>query len=196
MILGFAIFGALISLIALFSLLTAAQRGDSKIGSSLILLLALCGTVLAIWNLPYWSHPSHQTTEAAKKVSLTSSSQTFSTSSSTTKATTQKTNEQNVKQQLIKSLTKLGSVSFNTQSKTYTLTVTNQSLKKTIAALNQDPSQAKAAKWPKFTNNFAKTSQSLKQALGRGYTFVIRVGHQSPVLVYKDGFVTKNKFES
>ncbi|MBY7145616.1 hypothetical protein I2491_02325, partial [Levilactobacillus brevis] len=80
--------------------------------------------------------------------------------------------------------------------KTYTLTVTNQSLKKTIAALNQDPSQAKAAKWPKFTNNFAKTSQSLKQALGRGYTFVIRVGHQSPVLVYKDGFVTKNKFES
>lgn len=67
MILGFAIFGALISLIALLSLLTAAQRGDSKIGSSLILLLALCGTVLAIWNLPYWSHPSHQTTEEAKK---------------------------------------------------------------------------------------------------------------------------------
>lgn len=195
MILGFAIMGGLITIIAGFSLLTAIQNGGSKVGVSLLLAVALLGTVFAIWKLPYWSHQSTApATHTAKKQSQISSpsGQAFSASSS---GVTQADNEKSVQQQLAKALTKLGDVSFDAASKTYTLTVTNSDLKQTIAALTKKPSLAKQAKWPRFVENFTKTSGSLEKSLGKGYRLEVRVGQQSPVLVFKDGYVIKNQFE-
>ncbi len=193
MILGFAIMGGLITIIAAFSLATAIQHGDSKVGSIILMTLALLGTIFAIWKLPYWSQDNAPASHTAKQSQISSQSgQAFSASSS---GVTQADNEQSVKQQLAKALAKLGDVTFDKSSKTYTLTVTNSDLKQTIAALNKKPSLAKQAKWPRFVTNFTKTSGSLEKSLGKGYSLQIRVGKQSPVLVFKDGYVVKNQFE-
>lgn len=194
MILGFAIMGGLITIIAAFSLVMAIQNGSSKVGVSLLLGLALLGTVIAIWKLPYWSHQTATpAAHTAKQSQISSQSgQAFSASSS---GVTQADNEKSVQQQLAKALTKLGTVTFDRSSKTYTLTVTNSDLKQTIQALTKKPSLAKQAKWPRFVENFTKTSASLEKSLGKGYSLEVRVGHQSPVLVFKDGYVVKNQFE-
>ncbi|MFC6261097.1 hypothetical protein [Levilactobacillus fujinensis] len=195
MVLGFAIICGLITIIAIFSLTLAIQRRESKVGPGLALAIALLLTGLSVWKLPYWSHESTAptTSHTVKKAKLDSQSgQAFGSSTITTD---RRSTEKKIQQQLQSSLKAMGNVSFDHQSKTYVVTVTNADLKKTIAALKQDPSQAKKAKWPQFANGFAKTSASLKKSLGNGYTFKIRVGDQAPVLIFKDGYIIKNSFE-
>ncbi|WP_125762917.1 hypothetical protein [Levilactobacillus mulengensis] len=195
MFLGITILGIIFIVITAFSVVNASRRGESKRSSIIVLVITILVTVGAITQLPFWSASSthDKTTQTSKQSSLSSQSgQAFSASD---KTATRADNEKQVKTQLAKSLVKLGTVTFDHASKTYTLTLTNKSLKKTIKGLKADPSQAKAAKWPKFVDNFTKTSQSLKKALGPGYRLVMRVGDQSPVLVFKDGYVTKNIFE-
>lgn len=196
MFLGIAILGAIFIVITTFSIINAHRRGESKRGGIIVLVITVLVTIGAITQLPYWSAKKHSSDHAPAAQTSSkihhSSGQAFSSSST---ATTRADNEQAVKRQLAKSLTKLGTVSFNRSTKTYTLTLTNKGLKTTIKALQANPSQAKAAKWPKFVNNFIKTSQSLKEALGTGYSLVLRIDHQSPVLIFKDGYVTKNQFE-
>ncbi|WP_203637330.1 hypothetical protein [Levilactobacillus wangkuiensis] len=195
MFLGITILGVIFIVITAFSVVNASRRGESKRSSIIVLVITILVTVGAITQLPFWSASSthNKTTQTSQQSSLSSQSgQAFATSD---KTATRAENEKQVKTQLAKSLVKLGTVTFDPASKTYTLTLTNKSLKKTIKGLKADPSQAKAAKWPKFVDNFTKTSQSLKKALGPGYRLVMRVGDQSPVLVFKDGYVTKNIFE-
>jgi len=195
MFLGITILGVIFIIITAFSVVNASRRGESKRSSIIVLVITILVTGGAITQLPFWSASSthKQATQTSKQSSLSSQSgQAFATSD---KTATRADNERQVKTQLAKSLVKLGTVTFDHASKTYTLTLTNKSLKKTIKGLKADPSQAKAAKWPKFVDNFTKTSQSLKKALGPGYRLVMRVGDQSPVLVFKDGYVTKNIFE-
>ncbi|MFC6206257.1 DUF1206 domain-containing protein [Levilactobacillus tongjiangensis] len=193
MILGFVIFGIFLAVIAIFSMATAIQHHDSPIGSAIVLAIALVLTGVSIWKLPYWSnnHQSSSAESSSKSASL-ASSHPFTSSSSTT---SQSQNEETVRKQLNKSLHKLGPVTFNPKTKTYVLTITNSDLVKTIKALEKDPSQAKQAKWPKFVSNFTQTSQSLEKALGKGYSLTLGLKGQSPVLVFKDGYVTKNEFE-
>jgi len=195
MVLGFAIICGLITIIAIFSLTLAIQRRESKVGPGLVLVIALLLTGISVWKLPYWSHESAAptTSHTVKKAKLKSQSgQAFGSSTTTTD---RRSTEKKIQQQLQSSLKDMGTVAFDHQSKTYEVTVTNANLKKTIAALKQDPSQAKQAKWPQFTNGFAKTSASLKKSLGNGYTFKIKVGNQAPVLIFKDGYIIKNSFE-
>ncbi|MCH4123207.1 MAG: hypothetical protein LKH74_01855 [Levilactobacillus sp.] len=198
MFLGIAILGAIFIVITFFSVINAGRRGESRRGPLIVLVLTILVTAGAIWKLPYWSADHHHSDQsAASSVSKTSSlsSQSGQAFASSTPTMTQAEAEKQVAQQLAKSLKKLGPVTFDKASKTYTLTITNTNLKKTIKGLHADPSQAKQAKWPKFAHNFIQTSASLKKALGKGYSLVFRVGHQSPVLVYKDGYLTKNQFE-
>lgn len=195
MFLGFAIFGAIIAIIAAFSLMTAIQQHDSWIGATLLLTVAVIGTGLSIWKLPYWSNSdSKPATSMSQKPSMSSSgSQTFGASSSSTM--TRPEAEKLIRQQLGKALKSIGTISFNSDNKTYAITVTNKDLIKTIQALEKDPSQAKQAKWPRFTSNFTKTSKSIQKSLGDGYTLTLGLKNESPVLVFKDGAVTKNEFD-
>lgn len=194
MFLGFAILGGIVSLIALFSLITAFHQRSSKVGASILLIIALLLTGWSVSKLPYWSHHKaapNPTTESTKKIS-SNSGQAFNSQS---QKATRADNEKSVNQQLGKSLQKIGTMSFNAKTKTYTLTVTNKDLQSTIRGLTKQPEQAKQAKWPRFVDSFSKTSVSLKKALGPGYTFQIGLKDQKPVLIYKDGYVTHNKFE-
>ncbi|WP_261811071.1 hypothetical protein [Levilactobacillus humaensis] len=194
MFLGFAILGGLVSLIAIFSLITAFHQRSSKVGASALLIIALLLTGWSVWKLPYWSHQQakdNPTTKSRKKISSNSGQAFDSQSHQATRAD----NEKSVNKQLGKSLQKIGTMSFDAKTKTYTLTVTNKDLQSTIRGLTKHPEQAKQAKWPRFVNSFSKTSASLKKALGTGYTFQIGLKNQKPVLIYKDGYVTYNKFE-
>lgn len=197
MFLGIAILGAIFIVITFFSVINAGRRGESRRGPLIVLVLTILVTAGAVWKLPYWSNHQQraQSTESAVSKTSAISSQSGQAFASSDHTMTQADAEKQVTQQLAKSLKKLGPVTFDQATKTYTLTITNASLKKTIKALHADPSQAKQAKWPKFAHNFIQTSASLKKALGKGYSLVIRVGKQSPVLVYKDGYLTKNQFE-
>jgi len=196
MFLGITILGVIFIIITAFSVVNASRRGESKRSSIIVLVITVLVTVGAITQLPFWSASStHDNATQTSKQSSSLSSQSGQAFATSDKTATRADNEKQVKTQLAKSLVKLGTVTFDHASKTYTLTITNKSLKKTIKGLKADPSQAKAAKWPKFVDNFTKTSQSLKKALGPGYQLVMRVGDQSPVLVFKDGYVTKNIFE-
>lgn len=195
MFLGIAILGAIFMVITFFSIVTARHKGESTRGPILVMVLTVLVTIGAVTQLPYWSQSSQSASSSSRQHSRSLSSQSGQAFSSSQSTTTKADNERQVRQQLAKSLKKIGTVTFDHASKTYTVTITNQDLKTTIKALKADPSRAKEAKWPKFSANFTKTSRSLKKALGTGYRLVFRVGEQSPVLIYKDGFIVKNSFE-
>lgn len=195
MALGFFILGILIDFIALFSLVTAIRQRTSKFTIILVLIIALFGTTWAFYKLPYWSHSKSTVTHVeTKKTSKIQQPQVFS-SESITQSERNKNNEQFIKKQLSKNLTKLGVVSFNHSTKTFTLDITNHDLQRTIRFLNKHNDQARKLKWPRFANSFTETSSSIKKSLGKGYKLVICNKNEAPVLIYKDGFIIKDRFE-
>lgn len=195
MALGFFILGLIIAFIALFSLITAIQQRTSKFTIILVLIIALLGTTWAFFKLPYWSHQKSTVSHVEdKKISKIPQSQVFA-SKPATQSEKRIDNEQLIKHQLSKNLAKLGVVSFSHSTKTFTLNITHHDLQKTISFLNENSNQAEKLKWPRFANSFTETSYSIKKSLGKGYKLVICNKNDSPVLIYKDGFIIKNRFE-
>lgn len=92
--------------------------------------------------------------------------------------------------QLNKVYEKIGTVSFDKNTRTFSLSLLSGSnTAQAVQALEEDHSLADQIKWPDFVSSIRKTSAQLSDALGDGYTFQVMgvTNPNTPIYAAKDG---------
>lgn len=199
------VFGALMLILSAFYLVNSWQQYRQWVVPTIMLVLSLAATVYGTINLPYWHHSqsAQQTTSAvSSKSSLSSatgsqadSSSSFSVNGTTAvfnqqdSGATQEQKEMYLLRQLQKAYSKMGTVNYDSSSKTYQIMPTNEN---TVEALNyivQNPDQAQQAGWSNLTSSLNQTSAQIKKIVGSGYSLSMMKPNDDQTALYtaKDG---------
>lgn len=198
-----ALFGGLMLILSGFYLANSWMEYHEWKWATLLVIISLAMTVYGVINLPYWHHNSNSAANSSssqavsqkqKAAANSGSLQQFANQMSIAGGNTasQDQKESAVLRQLQKAYSKLGTVSFDSNSKTYKVTPTDDDMKKALGQLAQDPSQAGQMGWPKFTKSIRQTSSQLVNALGNGYSISLVNPNDDSQVLYtaKDGKTT------
>lgn len=191
--------GALFLILGGFYLANSWQQYREWKSGTIIVVLSIIAIVYGAMNLPYFNHkqsPASQTnsssqTTKARTSSFSSFSNNFALNSSANQAQ-QESREMAVLRQMQKGYTKLGTVSYDENSKTYQITPTDDNTVEALKALAQDPSQASQMGWSNLTKSIKNNSAQVTKALGEGYSIsIMNPGDTSQALyTAKDGQTT------
>ena len=181
------VFGALMLILSAFYLVNSWQQYRQWVVPTIMLVLSLAATVYGTINLPYWHHSqsAQQTTSAASSGSSLSSatgSQADSSSSFSVNGTTAVFNQQ-------KAYSKMGTVNYDSDSKTYQIMPTNENTVEALNYIAQNPAQAQQAGWSNLTNSLNQTSKQIKKIVGSGYSLSMMKPNDNQTALYtaKDG---------
>lgn len=185
------VIAAIVLILGIFYLVNSWQQYRQWKLATFIVVLSLAGVIYGTINLPYW----HQKTSSSASQSASASSLMSSSSllSSSTTAN-QSAKASYILGQLQKNFTKLGTVSYDSKTKTYTITPSGDDITNALSALESDTSHADQIGWPNLTSNLQKTSQSIQKSIGDGYTLQLMSPNDNSkaLLAVKDGQVTYN----
>ena len=199
------VFGALMLILSAFYLVNSWQQYRQWVVPTIMLVLSLAATVYGTVNLPYWHHSqsAQQTTSAASSGSSLSSatgSQADSSSSFSVNGTTAVFNQQDsgatqeqkemyLLRQLQKAYSKMGTVNYDSDSKTYQIMPTNEDTVEALNYIAQNPAQAQQAGWSNLTNSLNQTSKQIKKIVGSGYSLSMMKPNDNQTALYtaKDG---------
>lgn len=199
------VFGALMLILSAFYLVNSWQQYRQWVVPTIMLVLSLAATVYGTINLPYWHHSQsvQQTTSAASSGSSLSSatgSQADSSSSFSVNGTTAVFNQQDsgatqeqkemyLLRQLQKAYSKMGTVNYDSDSKTYQIMPTNENTVEALNYIAQNPAQAQQAGWSNLTNSLNQTSKQIKKIVGSGYSLSMMKPNDNQTALYtaKDG---------
>ncbi|MFJ6925335.1 MAG: DUF308 domain-containing protein [Limosilactobacillus mucosae] len=199
------VFGALMLILSAFYLVNSWQQYRQWVVPTIMLVLSLAATVYGTINLPYWHHSqsAQQTTSAASSGSSLSSatgSQADSSSSFSVNGTTAVFNQQDsgatqeqkemyLLRQLQKAYSKMGTVNYDGDSKTYQIMPTNENTVEALNYIAQNPAQAQQAGWSNLTNSLNQTSKQIKKIVGSGYSLSMMKPNDNQTALYtaKDG---------
>lgn len=199
------VFGALMLILSAFYLVNSWQQYRQWVVPTIMLVLSLAATVYGTINLPYWHHSqsAQQTTSAASSGSSLSSatgSQADSSSSFSVNGTTAVFNQQDsgatqeqkemyLLRQLQKAYSKMGTVNYDSNSKTYQIMPTNENTVEALNYIAQNPAQAQQAGWSNLTNSLNQTSKQIKKIVGSGYSLSMMKPNDNQTALYtaKDG---------
>lgn len=199
------VFGALMLILSAFYLVNSWQQYRQWVVPTIMLVLSLAATVYGTINLPYWHHSqsAQQTTSAASSGSSLSSatgSQADSSSSFSVNGTTAVFNQQDsgatqeqkemyLLRQLQKAYSKMGTVNYDSDSKTYQIMPTNENTVEALNYIAQNPAQAQKAGWSNLTNSLNQTSKQIKKIVGSGYSLSMMKPNDNQTALYtaKDG---------
>lgn len=179
-----------------FYLVNSWQQYHQWVFATLLVLISLAVTVYGVVKLPYWHHSS---TAATSQTVSSSQSQKGSLQFSNKTALNgggadQQAKEQSVLRQLQKSFGKIGSVSFDSQTKTFKIDSSNGNDVDALNSLAQDPGQAKQIGWSNLTDSMDKASEQISELLGNGYTISLQSPSDKSQALYstKDGQTVEN----
>lgn len=192
------IFGGLILLLGSFYLANSwIEYHEWKTGT-VIVILSLIATVYGAINLPgeIKQHKEQQRTEQT----VTQPTQNgkidnkFADVQNQQNQPTQEQKENYVLRQLQKSYSKLGSVGFDSKTKTYQITPTDDNTKKAVQALVQDPSVAKQIGWSNLTDSLDNGSKQVSKVLKGDYSMSLLNPDKPSQVLYstKNGQTTYN----
>ena len=199
------VFGALMLILSACYLVNSWQQYRQWVVPTIMLVLSLAATVYGTINLPYWHHSqsAQQTTSAASSGSSLSSatgSQADSSSSFSVNGTTAVFNQQDsgatqeqkemyLLRQLQKAYSKMGTVNYDSDSKTYQIMPTNENTVEALNYIAQNPAQAQQAGWSNLTNSLNQTSKQIKKIVGSGYSLSMMKPNDNQTALYtaKDG---------
>ena len=199
------VFGTLMLILSAFYLVNSWQQYRQWVVPTIMLVLSLAATVYGTINLPYWHHSqsAQQTTSAASSGSSLSSatgSQADSSSSFSVNGTTAVFNQQDsgatqeqkemyLLRQLQKAYSKMGTVNYDSDSKTYQIMPTNENTVEALNYIAQNPAQAQQAGWSNLTNSLNQTSKQIKKIVGSGYSLSMMKPNDNQTALYtaKDG---------
>ncbi|MFR0610358.1 DUF308 domain-containing protein [Limosilactobacillus mucosae] len=201
------VFGALMLILSAFYLVNSWQQYRQWVVPTIMLVLSLAATVYGTINLPYWHHDqsTQQTTSTANSKSITNSaagSTTKSSSSSSFSVTgnqavfnqqdsgvTQEQKEMYLLRQLQKAYSKMGTVNYDSSSKTYQIMPTNENTVEALNYIAQNPDQAQQAGWSNLTSSLNQTSAQIKKIVGSGYSLSMMKPNDDQTALYtaKDG---------
>lgn len=199
------VFGALMLILSAFYLVNSWQQYRQWVVPTIMLVLSLAATVYGTINLPYWHHSqsAQQTTSAvSSKSSLSSatgsqadSSSSFSVNGTTAvfnqqgSGATQEQKEMYLLRQLQKAYSKMGTVNYDSSSKTYQIMPTNENTVEALNYIAQNPDQAQQAGWSNLTSSLNQTSAQVKKIVGSGYSLSMMKPNDDQTALYtaKDG---------
>lgn len=201
------VFGALMLILSAFYLVNSWQQYRQWVVPTIMLVLSLAATVYGTINLPYWHHSqsAQQTTSAASSGSSlssatdskadSSSSSSFSVNGATAvfnqqdSGTTQEQKEMYLLRQLQKAYSKMGTVNYDSDSKTYQIMPTNENTVEALNYIAQNPAQAQQAGWSNLTSSLNQTSAQIKKIVGSGYSLSMMKPNDDQTALYtaKDG---------
>lgn len=191
------IFGGLMLILGSFYLVNSWQQYHQWVFATLLVLASLAITVYGVVKLPYWHHSS---TAASSSQSMTTSQSQRAALQFSNKASlsgngaNQQNKEMSVLRQLQKSFSKIGSVSFDSATKTFKIDSSNGDDVDALNSLAQNPGQAKQVGWSNLTNSLDQVSEQISTALGDGYTISLQQPNDSSKTMYatRDGKATYN----
>lgn len=201
------VFGALMLILSAFYLVNSWQQYRQWVVPTIMLVLSLAATVYGTINLPYWHHSqsAQQTTSADSSGSSlssatdskadSSSSSSFSVNGATEvfnqqdSGATQEQKEMYLLRQLQKAYSKMGTVNYDSDSKTYQIMPTNENTVEALNYIAQNPAQAQQAGWSNLTNSLNQTSKQIKKIVGSGYSLSMMKPNDNQTALYtaKDG---------
>lgn len=201
------VFGALMLILSAFYLVNSWQQYRQWVVPTIMLMLSLAATVYGTINLPYWHHSqsAQQTTSAASSGSSlssatdskadSSSSSSFSVNGATAvfnqqdSGATQEQKEMYLLHQLQKAYSKMGTVNYDSDSKTYQIMPTNENTVEALNYIAQNPDQAQQAGWSNLTSSLNQTSAQIKKIVGSGYSLSMMKPNDDQTALYtaKDG---------
>ncbi|WP_270638306.1 DUF308 domain-containing protein [Limosilactobacillus mucosae] len=201
------VFGALMLILSAFYLVNSWQQYRQWVVPTIMLVLSLAATVYGTINLPYWHHSqsAQQTTSAASSGSSlssatdskadSSSSSSFSVNGATAvfnqqdSGVTQEQKEMYLLRQLQKAYSKMGTVNYDSDSKTYQIMPTNENTVEALNYIAQNPAQAQQAGWSNLTSSLNQTSAQIKKIVGSGYSLSMMKPNDNQTALYtaKDG---------
>lgn len=201
------VFGALMLILSAFYLVNSWQQYRQWVVPTIMLVLSLAATVYGTINLPYWHHSqsAQQTTSAASSGSSlssatdskadSSSSSSFSVNGATAvfnqqgSGATQEQKEMYLLRQLQKAYSKMGTVNYDSDSKTYQIMPTNENTVEALNYIAQNPAQAQQAGWSNLTSSLNQTSAQIKKIVGSGYSLSMMKPNDDQTALYtaKDG---------
>ena len=201
------VFGALMLILSAFYLVNSWQQYRQWVVPTIMLVLSLAATVYGTINLPYWHHSqsAQQTTSADSSGSSlssatdskadSSSSSSFSVNGATAvlnqqdSGATQEQKEMYLLRQLQKAYSKMGTVNYDSDSKTYQIMPTNENTVEALNYIAQNPAQAQQAGWSNLTNSLNQTSKQIKKIVGSGYSLSMMKPNDNQTALYtaKDG---------
>ncbi|MDC2842059.1 DUF308 domain-containing protein [Limosilactobacillus mucosae] len=199
------VFGALMLILSAFYLVNSWQQYRQWVVPTIMLVLSLAATVYGTINLPYWHHSqsAQQTTSAVSSrssLSSASGSQADSSSSFSVNGTTAVFNQQDsgatqeqkemyLLRQLQKAYSKMGTVNYDSSSKTYQIMPTNENTVEALNYIAQNPDQAQQAGWSNLTSSLNQTSAQIKKIVGSGYSLSMMKPNDDQTALYtaKDG---------
>lgn len=201
------VFGALMLILSAFYLVNSWQQYRQWVVPTIMLVLSLAATVYGTINLPYWHHSqsAQQTTSAdSSGLSLSSatdskadssSSSSFSVNGATAvfnqqdSGATQEQKEMYLLRQLQKAYSKMGTVNYDSDSKTYQIMPTNENTVEALNYIAQNPDQAQQAGWSNLTSSLNQTSAQIKKIVGSGYSLSMMKPNDDQTALYtaKDG---------
>ena len=199
------VFGALMLILSAFYLVNSWQQYRQWVVPTIMLVLSLAATVYGTINLPYWHHSqsAQQTTSAVSSKSSLSpatgsqadSSSSFSVNGTTAvfnqqgSGATQEQKEMYLLRQLQKAYSKMGTVNYDSSSKTYQIMPTNENTVEALNYIAQNPDQAQQAGWSNLTSSLNQTSAQIKKIVGSGYSLSMMKPNDDQTALYtaKDG---------
>lgn len=196
------IIGIMMLILSGFYLANSWQRYGTWIWPTFLVIFSIAITAYGVVKLPYWSgdtaaQRNARLEKAASDSSGTSSSSPqFSSINNTgltgmTGSQTDAAMQQNVLTQLQKSYQSIGSVAYDDSSKTFNITPTSDKVVEGLNYIIKDKTTASDVGWSNLTKNFVKTSKSIKEAMGSGYSVTLLEPDGSQAMfTAKDGKTT------
>lgn len=173
------VFGGLMLILGGFYLANSWQQYHEWKGGTIIVVLSLAAVIYGVINLPAFNHNKKSSFSEARSSQVTSGSNSMSSFSnkaniaSGDNSATQENKEMAILRQLQKGYSKFGDVSFDSKTKTYKVTPTDDDTVNGLKQLAQDPSQAEQMGWSKLTSSFKKNSKDIDKVMGSDYSISI-----------------------
>ncbi|MBB1062301.1 DUF308 domain-containing protein [Limosilactobacillus fastidiosus] len=171
------VFGGLMLILGGFYLANSWQQYREWKGGTIIVVLSLAAVIYGVINLPAFNHNKQDSSAASSsQVTTTSGRAAFSNKAnigSGNGSASQENKEMAILRQLQKGYAKFGDVSFDSKTKTYKVTPTDDDTVNALKQLAQDPSQAEQMGWSKLTDSFKKNSKDIDKAMGTDYSISI-----------------------
>lgn len=196
------VFGLLLLILSAFYLANSWQQYREWKWASFLVLISLAMTVYGAWNLPYWHRNSDKNNTSQTQSSNTNAKSLSSFSNGALQANsgqTQENKEMTILRQLQKGYAKMGSVEYDSDSKTFKIEPSADSDEgKALSAILNDPSQAEQAGWPDLTKSLVTTSQQLSKVLGSGYSLTLTKpgDNNTAMFTVKDGHTSYDAIQS
>ncbi|WP_461239612.1 DUF308 domain-containing protein [Paucilactobacillus sp. N302-9] len=193
------IFGGLMLILSAFYLVNSWQQYGTWMWATFLVIISIAMTAYGVWKLPYWNGNTNSQQQTASSQTTSNNSNSASSMSGVsntglngmTGSQTEEKAQKNILGQLQKNFQTIGSVEFDSKTKTYNVTPTSDDVVKALNYLIENPSKASQVGWTDLTKTLLKTSQQIKKVMGDGYSIsLLRPDGSKTMYTVKDGKAT------